>query len=92
MTTRIAHAQYQRPSGALIRLVVDKYENEPDFQSYAVTRFVEPHDPALAAFAGFDVRSELVELLDRDLADGSAPGFEEARGSLLAAFDAGTPV
>ena len=92
MTTRIAFAQYQRPSGANVSLSVDKYENEPDFQSYAITRQVAPHDPAFASFAGFDIRSELVDLLNGDLADESAPGFEEAKASILSAFDVGQPV
>lgn len=91
MTTRIAHAQYERTSGGTITLVVDRYENEPDFQSYAITRFVHPHDPSVAAFAGFDIRSELVDLLHGDLAD-DAPGFSGAKESLLSAFDTGQPV
>ena len=91
MTTRIAHATYARPSGGVVTLAVDKYENEPDFQSFAVTRLVDPHDPAFASFAGFDVRTELVALLEGDLAD-SAPSFESAKAALLAAFDAGEAV
>jgi hypothetical protein len=92
VTTRIAQAQYRRAAGGNVTLVVDKYENEPDFQSYAITRFVDPHDPSVAAFAGFDVRSELVDLLHGDLADGASPGFEEAKAVLLSAFDVGQPV
>lgn len=92
MTIRIAHAEYERPSGGRVRLVVEKYENEPDFQSFAIARFIDPHDPSFASFAGFDVRSELVALLERDLADPSSPRFDAAKAALLAAFDLGEPV
>lgn len=92
MTTRIGHAQYRRPSGGLISLAIDKYENEPDFQSYAIARFVDPHDPSVAAFAGFDIRSELVDLLHGEFADESSAAFEEAKVSLLTQFDIGEAV
>ena len=92
MTTRIAFAQYQRSAGGTVSLVVDKYENEPDFQSYAITRFVDPHDPAFALFAGFDIRSELVDLLHGNFADDGSEGFEQAKVAILTAFDVGQPV
>ena len=92
MTTRIAFAQYQRASGGNVSLSVDKYENEPDFQSYAITRRIEPHDPSFASFAGFDIRSELEELLDGQFADAGSPDFEKAKTSLLSAFDVGEAV
>ena len=92
MTTRIAFAQYPRASGGTVTLSVDKYENEPDFQSYAITRQVSPHDPAFASFAGFDIRDELVDLLHGQLADAESSGFEQAKVAILTAFDVGQPV
>ena len=92
MTTRIAHAQYKRPNGAQVRLVLNRYENEPDFQAFAITRFVDPHDPAFATFAGFDIRPELEELLDGQVSDAESPEFVAAREAVLAAFDRGEAV
>ncbi|HET9028939.1 MAG TPA: hypothetical protein VFN49_02070 [Candidatus Aquilonibacter sp.] len=91
MTTRIAQARYGREGGGTVTLVVERYENEPDFQSYALTRFVDPHDPSFASFAGFDVRAELIDLLDGQFEDGSA-AFAGAKAELLAAFDVGEAV
>lgn len=87
MIDRVATIEYTRPSGARVKLALDKYENEPDFQTYALTRFVDPHDASFASFAGFDVRSELVSLLDEQFSDGEAAEFSSARTQLLESFD-----
>ena len=88
MINRIATIEYRRPSGARVSVALDEYENEPDFQSYALTRFVDPHDPGFATFSGFDVRDELVELLNGNFADSESPEFSAARDRVLASYDA----
>lgn len=87
MINRMATIEYHRPSGARVVLELDKYENEPDFQSFALTRLVDPHDSSFATFSGFDVRSELVDLLDSTFADEESPDFGAARERLLDGFD-----
>ncbi len=87
MIDRVATIEYRRPSGARVSLALDKYENEPDFQTYALTRFVDPHDPGFATFSGFDVRDELLALLGSSFADNESPEFTDARDRLISSFD-----
>lgn len=92
MATRIAHQEYTRSSGARVTLIVNRYENEPDFQAFSISRYVNPHDPAFATFAGFDIRSELEDLLAADLADTGSPEYAPVRDAVLVAFDKGEEV
>lgn len=87
MIDRIATVEYRRAGGARVTLALDRYENEPDFQAYALTRFVDPHDPSFATFSGFDVRDELAALLDSTFADMQSPEFAGARVAVLGRYD-----